>query len=196
MRLFHVLAAGLLCALLIVPSLAFAQAPENTVRVQMVTTKGSFILELYPDKAPATVANFLEYVRSGFYDGTIFHRIEGAFVIQGGGYDENLNAKQTRAPIQNEADNGLSNEAYTIAMARTSDPHSATSQFYINTGWNRSLDFTAKTMQGWGYCVFGKVFTGKQTIDAIASVKTHKVNQYMTTVPVDPVIIQRATILP
>ncbi len=199
MRLFRLLLVGAFLAFICVSTLARsaeAQAPADTVRVQVVTNKGSFILELYPDKAPVTVANFLEYAKSGYYEGTIFHRVVAGFVIQGGGLDENLTPKRPGASIVNEADNGLKNEAYTVAMARTSDPHSATSQFYVNTKWNRPLDHVAKTHDGWGYCVFGRVYTGKQTIDAIAASKVRAVSQYMTHVPVDPVIIQRVTVLP
>lgn len=192
MRTFGVFLTA--CALIL--CLAAASPAQDTLRAQVVTNKGAFILELYPDKAPATVANFLEYAKAGFYEGTIFHRVVEGFVIQGGGYDKDLNAKKTLEPIANEADNGLSNEAYTVAMARTGDPNSATSQFYVNLAWNRPLDHRNKTPEGWGYCVFGRVFTGKQTVSAIGGVRVRAVNKYMTHVPVEPVVIERVVILP
>ena len=195
-RVLAVCLALAVAAIMTTAGNAPAQSGQDTVRVQVVTSMGSFILELYPDKAPATVANFLEYAGSGYYEGTVFHRVMAGFVIQGGGMDKDLNPKRALAPIVNEADNGLKNEAYTVAMARTPDPHSATSQFYINLTWNRSLDHVSKTAEGWGYCVFGRVYTGKQTVDAIAGVKVRQVNPYMTHVPVEPVVIERVTVLP
>ncbi|HZX09316.1 MAG TPA: peptidylprolyl isomerase [Acidobacteriota bacterium] len=129
-------------------------------------------LELYKDKAPSTVDNFLSYVDEKFYDGTIFHRVIKGFMIQGGGLNPDFVEKEAKAPINNEADNGLKNKKYTIAMARTSDPHSATCQFFINHADNAFLDYTAKTVDGWGYCVFGKVIEGTDTVEAIANTPT------------------------
>lgn len=137
----------------------------------MKTTMGDITLELYQDKAPATVKNFLGYVDDKFYDGTIFHRVIKGFMIQGGGHTADMSKKPTKGPIKNEADNGLSNRRGTISMARMPDPHSATSQFFINLVDNVNLDFRAKTDQGYGYCVFGKVISGMDVVDAIANVK-------------------------
>lgn len=137
----------------------------------MKTTMGDITLELYQDKAPDTVKNFLGYVDDKFYDGTIFHRVIKGFMIQGGGHTADMSKKPTKGPIKNEADNGLSNQRGTISMARMPDPHSATSQFFINLVDNVNLDFSAKTDQGYGYCVFGKVISGMDVVDAIANVK-------------------------
>ena len=134
-----------------------ARAERSYPVVKLETSMGDITLELYPDKAPVTVANFLEYVKAGFYNGTIFHRVINGFMIQGGGLDAQMDKKPTRAPIKNEADNGLGNDAYTIAMARTGDPDSATAQFFINVANNTRLNHTGKTLQGWGYAAFGKV---------------------------------------
>jgi len=149
-----------------------ANAEENTILVEIKTTKGDMTLELYKDKAPSTVDNFLSYVDEKFYDGTIFHRVIKGFMIQGGGLNPDFVEKEAKAPINNEADNGLKNKKYTIAMARTSDPHSATCQFFINHADNAFLDYTAKTVDGWGYCVFGKVIEGTDTVEAIANTPT------------------------
>ena len=138
-----------------------AGAVEKPVKVKLTTSMGDIILELYPDKAPATVANFLQYVKDGFYNGTVFHRVIDGFMIQGGGLTADLQKKATRAPIKNEADNGLKNEPYTVAMARTNDPDSATSQFFINVADNKALNFKAKNARDWGYTVFGSVVRGK-----------------------------------
>ncbi|HKJ09626.1 MAG TPA: peptidylprolyl isomerase [Gammaproteobacteria bacterium] len=159
----------------------------------MKTSKGTIVLELYPDKAPETVANFVEYARSGFYDGTIFHRVIPGFMIQGGGFEPDMKQKKTRAPIKNEADNGLSNLTGTIAMARTPDPNSATSQFFINVKDNKFLDYTAPTPQGWGYCVFGKVTEGMDVVHAIEQVPTTTKSGHQD-VPVDPVVIEKVTV--
>lgn len=140
--------------------------------VKLTTTKGDIVIELNEEKAPATVQNFLNYVRDGFYDGTIFHRVIPDFMIQGGGFNDQMMQKMTRDPIKNEADNGLANDRGTIAMARTQDPNSATAQFFINHRDNAFLNHTSQDIQGWGYCVFGKVSEGMDTVDAIASVKT------------------------
>ena len=162
--------------------------------VEMQTSLGAIRLELYPDKAPITVDNFLDYVRDGFYDGTIFHRVVPGFVIQGGGFTADMTEKDTRAPIENEAHNGLLNSRGTICMARTPDPHSATSQFFINTVDNAALDFRDRTQRGFGYAVFGKVVEGLEVIDAIEKVDTTFVDGY-DDVPREPVIIETARII-
>ena len=144
----------------------------STVRVQMNTTFGALTLELDGDKAPKTVQNFVDYANNGFYDGTIFHRVIDNFMIQGGGFDADMAQKPTADPIENEADNGLKNDRGTIAMARTMDPHSATAQFFINVKDNDFLNHSGKNMQGWGYCVFGKVTEGDAVLDRIRVVPT------------------------
>ncbi len=146
-------------------------AADKNPKVIMKTSMGDITLELYMDKAPVTVKNFLGYVDDKFYDGTIFHRVIKGFMIQGGGHTADMNKKPTKGAIKNEADNGLSNKKGTIAMARMPDPHSATAQFFINHADNDNLDFSAKTDQGYGYCVFGKVVDGMDVVDAIANVK-------------------------
>ena len=155
---------GLICA----ASIA-AQGP--TIEVIMKTTKGDMVIELYSDKAPITVKNFLSYVDDRFYDRTIFHRVMKDFMIQGGGHTPDLIKKETKSTIRNEADNGLKNERYTIAMARMMEPHTADAQFFINHIDNPELDHTAKTENGWGYCVFGKVIQGTEVVEAIAKTK-------------------------
>ncbi len=168
---------------------ATSAALADPVSVSMKTNKGDIILELYPDKAPATVANFLRYVDEGFYDGTLFHRVISGFMIQGGGYTPELERKQTHAPVPNEADNGLRNERGTIAMARTSDPNSATAQFFINLVDNDFLDFRDKSFRGWGYAVFGKVTSGMDVVDKIADVHT-TTKHGMRNVPERDVVIE------
>jgi len=165
-------------------------AAENP-KVMLETTLGDITIELYTDKAPSTVKNFLEYVDSGFYDGTIFHRVIRGFMIQGGGLTEAMKDKSTREPISNEADNGLKNERGTIAMARTGYPHSATSQFFINTVDNAFLNFRSKATEGYGYCVFGKVVKGMDVVDAIEKVQTVNRAGHQD-VPMNPVIIKKA----
>jgi peptidyl-prolyl cis-trans isomerase B (cyclophilin B) len=160
--------------------------------VKLITNFGEITLELDAEKAPVTVANFLQYVDNGFYNDVIFHRVINNFMIQGGGFDTNMQQKETLAEIKNEADNGLRNDKYTIAMARTSAPHSASSQFFINVNDNDFLNFTAPNGSGWGYCVFGKVTTGTDVIDQIKAVKTTNRNGHQD-VPVEPVIILSAT---
>lgn len=160
--------------------------------VKLQTNFGDITIELNAEKAPITVANFLQYVDNGFYDGTIFHRVIDGFMIQGGGFDAEMNQKATLAEIKNEANNGLGNEQYTIAMARTSAPHSASSQFFINVANNSFLNHTAETSSGWGYCVFGKVTAGTEVIDKIKKVATTNRKGHQD-VPVDNVIIQKAT---
>jgi len=171
-----------------------ADAAAKNPQVKLTTTMGDIVLELYPDKAPATVANFLQYVKDGYYNGTVFHRVISTFMIQGGGMDANLKAKSTRAPIKNEADNGLKNEPYTVAMARTSDPNSATSQFFINVANNQPLNHTAKTPSGWGYAVFGRVIQGQDVVDKIKAVPTGRQGMYAD-VPTTPVTITQATMV-
>jgi peptidyl-prolyl cis-trans isomerase B (cyclophilin B) len=162
--------------------------------VEMVTSKGVIQLELDAEKAPITVANFIEYVKSGHFEGTIFHRVIPGFVIQGGGMQSGMREKPTNAPIQNEADNGLKNLTGTICMARTNDPHSATSQFFINLKDNSFLDHTAKDPQGWGYAVFGKVTEGMDVVEAIAAVRTGNAG-YHQDVPVDDIVIEKVNLL-
>jgi peptidyl-prolyl cis-trans isomerase B (cyclophilin B) len=162
--------------------------------VEMRTSKGTMKIELYPDKAPKTVENFLRYARDGFYDGTVFHRVIQGFMIQGGGFTPDMSEKATRAPIQNEASNGLKNVRGSLAMARTNDPHSASAQFFINTVDNPFLDFQSETVQGWGYAVFGKVVEGLETLDAIKKVTTGNRGEY-DDVPVDPVVIESVRVL-
>ncbi|MBP3734533.1 MAG: peptidylprolyl isomerase [Desulfovibrio sp.] len=164
---------------------------ENPV-VLLETTSGDILVELYPDKAPETVANFLKYVDNGFYNNTIFHRVIPGFMIQGGGLTARMQQKDTEAPIKNEADNGLKNDRGTIAMARTMDPHSATAQFFINLVDNDFLNFQAPSGNGWGYCVFGKVTEGMDVVDKIAKVKTTTVGMYQD-VPSDLVVITGAS---
>ncbi|MDO9393937.1 peptidylprolyl isomerase [Methylotenera sp.] len=160
--------------------------------VKLLTNFGEITLELDAEKAPITVANFLQYVDNGFYDGTIFHRVIDGFMIQGGGFDATMNQKESADEIKNEADNGLGNEQYTIAMARTSAPHSASSQFFINVGNNEFLNHSAPTSSGWGYCVFGKVTAGADVVDKIKKVKTTSRKGHQD-VPVDNVVIEKAT---
>ena len=163
-------------------------------QVELNTNKGRIVLELNAEKAPITVANFLEYVRDGFYDGVIFHRVIDGFMIQGGGMDENFKEKATRDAIENEADNGLSNDVGTIAMARTQAPHSASAQFFINVKNNSFLNHTCKTAQGWGYAVFGKVVEGMDVVDAIKGVRTGN-RGYHADVPLENVVIESAKII-
>ncbi|MEK9626597.1 MAG: peptidylprolyl isomerase [Gammaproteobacteria bacterium] len=161
--------------------------------VEMVTSKGVIKLELDAEKAPITVANFLEYVKSGHFEGTIFHRVIPGFVIQGGGLQSGMREKPTNAPIENEADNGLKNLTGTICMARTNDPHSATSQFFINLKDNSFLDHTGKNAQGWGYAVFGKVTEGMDVVEAIAAVRTGNAG-YHQDVPVEDIVIEKVSL--
>ena len=162
--------------------------------VKLHTNHGTIGLELDEGKAPATVANFLQYVSDGHYTNTVFHRVIDGFMIQGGGFDPGMKQKPTRGPVKNEADNGLKNAAYTIAMARTSDPHSATAQFFINVSDNKALNFTAATPQGWGYCVFGRVVEGTAVVDKIRKMKTGSRGMHQD-VPLEDVVIERAEIV-
>lgn len=163
-------------------------------RVLMKTLLGDMTLELDADKAPATVANFVEYAQSGHYDGTIFHRVINNFMVQGGGFDTDMRQKGTNAPIQNEANNGLKNDRGTIAMARTMDPHSATAQFFINVSDNEFLNFSGENMQGWGYAVFGRVVEGEDVLDKIRVVPTGSQAGHQD-VPTDPIVIESVTVL-
>lgn len=203
--------AALVAALLCIPVAALADGPtpqpqdESTERkdtmtdsanprVMLKTSQGDILIELFQDKAPQTVENFLTYVKDGFYDGTIFHRVIPNFMIQGGGFTADMTQKETRSPIQNEADNGLKNERGTLAMARTMQPHSATAQFFVNTVDNDFLDHTAKNTQGWGYAVFAKVVEGMDVVDAIGQVKTTRRGGH-SDVPAEPVVIEKATVV-
>lgn len=162
--------------------------------VELDTSMGAIVIELNDEKAPKTVENFLNYVKSGHYDGTIFHRIIDGFMIQGGGMDVDMNEKSTNKPVENEADNGLKNDAGTIAMARTQDPHSATSQFFVNVKDNDFLNHSGKNMQGWGYTVFGKVTSGMDVIEKMRGVPTGRFGMHAD-VPKEPVVINSATII-
>ena len=162
--------------------------------VKLHTNFGEITIELDAEKAPITVANFLSYVESGFFAGTIFHRVIDGFMIQGGGFTETMSQKDTNAPIKNEANNGLANKKYTIAMARTPNPDSASSQFFINVADNDFLNFSAPTSQGWGYCVFGKVVAGTEVVDKIAKVQTGN-RGFHQDVPMENVIIQSAEVI-
>ena len=162
--------------------------------ILMTTTVGPMTLELDADNAPKTVENFLSYVSSGFYDGTIFHRVINNFMVQGGGFTADMDQKATQAPIENEANNGLKNARGTIAMARTQDPHSATAQFFINVQDNDFLNHTGENMQGWGYAVFGKVTEGEDVLDKIRCVQTGSQAGHQD-VPVEPIIIESVTVI-
>jgi len=167
---------------------------NQSSRVKIETSMGDMIIALDAEKAPKTVENFLTYVREGFYDNTVFHRVIDGFMIQGGGFEPGLNQKPTHAPVENEADNGLKNDRYTLAMARTSDPHSATAQFFINVADNDFLNFKAPTANGWGYAVFGAVLEGTDTVDKIRSVKTGN-RGFHQNVPSEDVLIIKAQIV-
>ena len=163
-----------------------------TKTVKMETSAGAFEIELDDAKAPETVKNFLAYVAKGHYDGTVFHRVIKGFMVQGGGFEPGMKQKPTNAAIKNEANNGLKNRRYTLAMARTNDPHSATAQFFINTVDNDFLDFRSETPQGWGYAVFGRVVAGTEVVDAIEGVKTGR-KGFHDDVPLEDVRIERVT---
>lgn len=175
-----------------------AEAPADAAKganpqVVLHTSMGDITIELYPDKAPKSVENFLQYTKDGFYNGTVFHRVINGFMVQGGGFTKDLTQKRTRPAIQNEANNGLSNLKGTVAMARTNDPHSATAQFFINAADNEFLDFRAENAQGWGYAVFGRVVEGTEIVDAIERVRTGR-KGFHDDVPVDDVRIERVTL--
>ena len=188
-------------ALLLAPSLALSAPSQHScaallkgkapMKVKLTTSMGPIVLELDKEKAPASAENFAKYVDSGHYNGTIFHRVIDGFMIQGGGFDKDMRQKPTQAPIKNEAQNGLKNDKYTVAMARTPDPNSATAQFFINVKDNDFLNFTAPTAQGWGYAVFGKVVEGKDVVDKIAKVATGNRGGHQN-VPTQPVVIEKA----
>ena len=162
--------------------------------VKLTTNHGDIVIELDADKAPETVKNFLAYVEAGHYDNTIFHRVINGFMIQGGGFEPGMKQKATQAPIKNEANNGLKNDIGTIAMARTQDPHSATAQFFINVGDTDFLNFKAENVQGWGYCVFGRVSEGMDVVNKIKGVKTGT-SGFHQDVPKEDVVIQRAEVV-
>ena len=178
---------SLLAVLTLTGTLQTASAAD-ALRVAIKTSMGEIVLELYPEKAPKSVENFLQYVKSGHYKGTIFHRVIDGFMIQGGGYDKDMAQKPTREPVENEAKNGLQNEAYTLAMARTSAPHSASAQFFINVKNNGFLDYPGQ--DGWGYAVFGKVIKGMDVVDKIKAVPTGQNN-----IPNKPVVIESASVV-
>ena len=189
---------SLLLLLLLLSGLSWADQSNDSTpphpKVLLETNYGNIVIELYPEKAPKTVENFLRYVNEGFYDGTLFHRVISNFMIQGGGYTVDMQRKPTHEPIPNEADNGLRNKIGYVAMARTSDPHSATSQFFINVANNDFLDFREKTPRAWGYAVFGRVIEGMKTVNRIRQVPTGW-KDGMKDVPLKPVIIKRARVI-
>ena len=187
MRRFTLIALALLS--LVLAGGALAGNPQ----VSLQTNKGAIVLELYPDQAPKSVENFLAYVDSGFYNGTVFHRVIKDFMIQGGGFGQDMKQKDTRPSVVIEADNGLKNERGTLAMARTSDPNSATAQFFINLKDNAFLNHTAKTPRGWGYTVFGRVTEGMAVVDAIGGLPTGAKGPFPTDVPQENVIIEKAS---
>ena len=166
-----------------------------TQQVELKTSKGDIRIELDDEKAPESTRNFVEHVKKGHYDGTVFHRVIKGFMVQGGGFEPGMRQKPTGAPIQNEANNGLKNSRYTLAMARTSDPHSATAQFFINVADNAFLDHKSPSAQGWGYAVFGRVVAGNDVVDAIEKVQTGRKSGH-DDVPLEDVTILRATVLP
>ncbi len=168
-------------------------ALADNPKVRMETTEGTITMELYPDKAPKSVENFLAYVDEGYYDGTVFHRVIDGFMIQGGGFTGDLQKKPTKDAIENEADNGLKNERGTIAMARTGDPHSATAQFFINHKDNDFLNHSGKNPRGWGYAVFGKVTDGMEVVDKIATTPTGGKGPFPTDVPKSTIVIEKVT---
>ncbi len=192
MRLFHFLSVTLLlsCSLLAGP--AAAANPQ----VEFKTNVGSFVVELYADKAPATVDNFLRYVNDGFYQGTIFHRVIPGFVVQGGGFTRDYEQKPTREPVKNEAANNLKNATATLAMARTNDPHSATAQFFINLKDNNSLDHRAPNPRDYGYTVFGRVVKGMEVVQKIAAIPTGAGGPFPAEVPQQAVVVEGTKVLP
>ncbi|MCJ7593664.1 MAG: peptidylprolyl isomerase [Desulfobacterales bacterium] len=179
-----------LIMLVVVQSAVAADQAAVNPRVALETSKGRIVIELFPQKAPATVKNFLSYVDAGFYDGTVFHRVIPKFMIQGGGLTVDMKIKPTEKPVPNEADNSLKNTRGSVAMARTPNPHSATSQFFINTADNESLNHREKTSQGWGYAVFGQVTEGMAVVDAISGVKRGSSGMFRD-VPVEPLVIEK-----
>jgi len=170
------------------------QPMSSNPSVKLETSMGDMVVQLNAEKAPKTVENFLTYVREGFYDGTVFHRVISNFMVQGGGFEPGMKQKTTNEAVENEANNGLKNDRYTLAMARTSDPHSATAQFFINVSNNDFLNFTSPTPNGWGYAVFGEVVEGTEVVDLIKDVKTGT-KGFHQDVPVEDVIIEKATVI-
>ncbi|MBX9870817.1 MAG: peptidyl-prolyl cis-trans isomerase [Burkholderiaceae bacterium] len=194
------LVSGLRRSLLLAATALFAVSAVQAQgaaapRVKLATSAGDIVLELQPAKAPKTVENFLAYVKKGHYNGTIFHRVIPGFMIQGGGFDKAMAQKPTEKPIENEATNGLKNDKYTLAMARTPHPHSASAQFFINVNDNAFLNHSAPTQQGWGYAVFGRVVEGQDVVDKITAVPTGNQGMHQN-VPLTPVIINAAAVLP
>ena len=188
---------NLLAVLILAVMAGTTMGQENTAsnpQVVMETSRGEIVLELYPDKAPLTVKNFLAYIDAGFYSGTVFHRVIPGFMIQGGGFSRGMQKKPTLTPVKNEAFNGLKNDRGTIAMARTQDPHSASSQFFINTADNADLNYNGQTPSGWGYAVFGKVIEGMQVVDAISKVETGTQGPFrdVPKTPVEIIQVRRA----
>jgi peptidyl-prolyl cis-trans isomerase B (cyclophilin B) len=200
MKLQVIFATLLLSCLLLCTAQAAPISQQHSAQkgkismVKLHTNHGNITIELDAEKAPVTVKNFLDYVNSGFYDNTLFHRVIDGFMIQGGGFEHGMKEKTTKATIRNEAANGLTNDKYTIAMARTSDPHSATAQFFINLKDNIFLDYTAPNNQGYGYCVFGKVVSGTEVLDAIRKVKTGNKSGHQD-VPLEDVILTKAEVV-
>ena len=191
-RFLSLLVSGVMLTLTLCLSGGQSLAADAAVRLE--TSMGDIVVRLDARKAPETTANFIRYVKAGHYDGLIFHRVIKGFMIQGGGMDASMQEKATEAPIRNEANNGLQNRKYTIAMARTSDPHSASAQFFINTADNAFLNYKSQTPQGWGYAVFGKVIKGQDVVDKIEAVRTGR-RGYHEDVPREAVIIKKATVI-
>ena len=182
-----------LLSLLIAAFILVGNAIAENPRLELKTSRGMIVVELFQDKAPKTVANVLQYAKDGFYNGTIFHRVIDGFMIQGGGFERDMREKRTRGPIENEATNGLKNELGTLAMARTPAPHSASAQFFINLKNNEFLNFREPTTQGFGYAVFGKVVGGMDVVNAIAKVRTGRSGQH-SDVPTEPITIESVTL--
>lgn len=180
-----------LARMMVAGAIAMCTVVAQAQTVRLVTSQGDIVLQLDPAKAPRTVENFVQYVKAGHYNGTVFHRVIDGFMIQGGGMTPDMKEKPTRAPIQLESQNGLSNQRGTVAMARTRDPHSATAQFFINAANNDFLNFKAESVQGWGYAVFGKVVAGTEVVDAIEKVRTGR-KGFHDDVPLEDVVITKA----